>query len=60
LKVVIDPTSECVLGARVMGAAAGELIHVYVALMGRASRRGFWWTRRWSIRRSPKDCSPCC
>jgi pyruvate/2-oxoglutarate dehydrogenase complex dihydrolipoamide dehydrogenase (E3) component len=33
LKVLIDPLSERILGARVMGSAAGELIHVYAALM---------------------------
>jgi pyruvate/2-oxoglutarate dehydrogenase complex dihydrolipoamide dehydrogenase (E3) component len=33
LKVVIDPKSERILGAAIVGAEAGELIHVFVALM---------------------------
>lgn len=33
LKVLIDPESERVLGAAIVGAEAGELIHVFVALM---------------------------
>jgi pyruvate/2-oxoglutarate dehydrogenase complex dihydrolipoamide dehydrogenase (E3) component len=33
LKVLIDPATERVLGARIVGAEAGELIHVFVALM---------------------------
>jgi pyruvate/2-oxoglutarate dehydrogenase complex dihydrolipoamide dehydrogenase (E3) component len=33
LKVVIDPASEQILGARIVGAEAGELIHVFSALM---------------------------
>ena len=33
LKVLIDPSSERVLGATIMGAEAGELIHVFVALI---------------------------
>ncbi|HET7787490.1 MAG TPA: mercuric reductase [Myxococcales bacterium] len=33
MKVLIDPETERVLGARIVGAEAGELIHVFVALM---------------------------
>ncbi len=33
LKVSIDPASERILGACIVGAEAGELIHVFVALM---------------------------
>jgi pyruvate/2-oxoglutarate dehydrogenase complex dihydrolipoamide dehydrogenase (E3) component len=33
LRVLIDPATERVLGAFIMGAEAGELIHVFVALM---------------------------
>ena len=33
LKVLVDPTSERVLGAAIVGAEAGELIHVFVALI---------------------------
>jgi pyruvate/2-oxoglutarate dehydrogenase complex dihydrolipoamide dehydrogenase (E3) component len=33
LKVLIDPASERILGARLVGADAGELIHVFLALM---------------------------
>jgi pyruvate/2-oxoglutarate dehydrogenase complex dihydrolipoamide dehydrogenase (E3) component len=33
MKVLIDPDSERVIAARVVGAEAGELIHVFVALM---------------------------
>ena len=33
LKVLIDPDSERLLGARIVGAEAGELIHVYAATM---------------------------
>jgi pyruvate/2-oxoglutarate dehydrogenase complex dihydrolipoamide dehydrogenase (E3) component len=33
LKVLVDPVSEQILGARIVGAEAGELIHVFVALM---------------------------
>jgi len=33
MKVLIDPTSERILGARIVGAEAGELVHVFVALM---------------------------
>ncbi len=40
LKVLIDPDSERLLGARIVGAEAGELIHVYAAVMlARASAR---------------------
>jgi pyruvate/2-oxoglutarate dehydrogenase complex dihydrolipoamide dehydrogenase (E3) component len=40
LKVLIDPQSERVLGAAIAGAEAGELIHVFVALIqARASAR---------------------
>lgn len=40
LKVLIDPESERVLGATIVGAEAGELLHVFVALMqARASAR---------------------
>ncbi|MGZ6124804.1 MAG: mercuric reductase [Myxococcales bacterium] len=33
MKVLIDPQSERILGAAIVGAEAGELIHVFVALM---------------------------
>jgi len=33
MKVLIDPSTERVLGAAIVGAEAGELIHVFVALM---------------------------
>ena len=33
LKVLLDPKTERVLGAAIVGAEAGELIHVFVALM---------------------------
>lgn len=33
LKVLIDPASERILGAAIVGAEAGELIHVFVALI---------------------------
>lgn len=33
MKVLIDPSTERILGAAVVGAEAGELIHVFVALM---------------------------
>jgi pyruvate/2-oxoglutarate dehydrogenase complex dihydrolipoamide dehydrogenase (E3) component len=33
MKVLIDPRSERILGARLMGAEAGELIHIFVTLM---------------------------
>jgi pyruvate/2-oxoglutarate dehydrogenase complex dihydrolipoamide dehydrogenase (E3) component len=33
LKVLIDPQTERVLGATIVGAEAGELIHIFVALM---------------------------
>jgi pyruvate/2-oxoglutarate dehydrogenase complex dihydrolipoamide dehydrogenase (E3) component len=33
LKVLIDPGSERILGAAIVGAEAGELVHVFVALM---------------------------
>jgi pyruvate/2-oxoglutarate dehydrogenase complex dihydrolipoamide dehydrogenase (E3) component len=33
LKVLIDPASERILGAAIVGAEAGELIHIFVALM---------------------------
>jgi pyruvate/2-oxoglutarate dehydrogenase complex dihydrolipoamide dehydrogenase (E3) component len=40
LKVLIDPKTERILGARIVGAEAGELIHVFVTLMqARASAR---------------------
>lgn len=40
VKVLIDPGSELILGASIVGAEAGELIHVFVALMqARASAR---------------------
>jgi pyruvate/2-oxoglutarate dehydrogenase complex dihydrolipoamide dehydrogenase (E3) component len=40
LKVLIDPDSERILGAAIVGAEAGELIHVFVALMqAKASAR---------------------
>ena len=42
MKVLIDPSSERVLGCRIVGAEAGELIHVFVALMASgASARAF-------------------
>jgi pyruvate/2-oxoglutarate dehydrogenase complex dihydrolipoamide dehydrogenase (E3) component len=33
MKVLVDPNSERILGAVIVGAEAGELIHVFVALM---------------------------
>src|SRR5262249_21345072 len=33
MKLLIDPKSERILGARLMGSEAGELIHIFVALM---------------------------
>jgi pyruvate/2-oxoglutarate dehydrogenase complex dihydrolipoamide dehydrogenase (E3) component len=33
LKVLVDPSSERILGASIVGAEAGELIHVFAALM---------------------------
>jgi pyruvate/2-oxoglutarate dehydrogenase complex dihydrolipoamide dehydrogenase (E3) component len=33
MKVLIDPSTERILGARIVGAEAGELIHVFVSLM---------------------------
>jgi len=33
LKVLIDPATERVLGATIVGAEAGELLHVFIALM---------------------------
>ena len=33
LKVLVDPKTERILGAAIVGAEAGELIHVFVALM---------------------------
>ena len=33
MKVLIDPATERILGAAIVGAEAGELIHVFVALM---------------------------
>lgn len=33
MKVLIDPASERLLGVRLVGAEAGELVHVFVALM---------------------------
>jgi pyruvate/2-oxoglutarate dehydrogenase complex dihydrolipoamide dehydrogenase (E3) component len=33
MKVLVDPRSERVVGARIVGAEAGELIHVFVTLM---------------------------
>jgi pyruvate/2-oxoglutarate dehydrogenase complex dihydrolipoamide dehydrogenase (E3) component len=33
MKVLIDPATERVLGARIVGAEAGELVHVFVVLM---------------------------
>jgi pyruvate/2-oxoglutarate dehydrogenase complex dihydrolipoamide dehydrogenase (E3) component len=33
MKLLIDPATERVLGARIVGAEAGELIHIFVALM---------------------------
>ena len=33
LKVLVDPATERFLGASIVGAEAGELIHVFVALM---------------------------
>jgi pyruvate/2-oxoglutarate dehydrogenase complex dihydrolipoamide dehydrogenase (E3) component len=33
LKVLIDPQTERILGAAIVGIEAGELIHVFVALM---------------------------
>jgi pyruvate/2-oxoglutarate dehydrogenase complex dihydrolipoamide dehydrogenase (E3) component len=33
MKVLVDPGTERILGATIVGAEAGELIHVFVALM---------------------------
>jgi pyruvate/2-oxoglutarate dehydrogenase complex dihydrolipoamide dehydrogenase (E3) component len=33
MKLLIDPKTERILGARIVGAEAGELIHIFVALM---------------------------
>jgi pyruvate/2-oxoglutarate dehydrogenase complex dihydrolipoamide dehydrogenase (E3) component len=33
LKILIDPASQKILGASIVGAQAGELIHIFVALM---------------------------
>ncbi len=33
MKVLIDPKTERVLGAAIVGAEAGELIHIFVTLM---------------------------
>jgi pyruvate/2-oxoglutarate dehydrogenase complex dihydrolipoamide dehydrogenase (E3) component len=33
LKVLVDPSSERILGASIVGAEAGELVHVFAALM---------------------------
>jgi pyruvate/2-oxoglutarate dehydrogenase complex dihydrolipoamide dehydrogenase (E3) component len=33
VKVLVDPSSERILGARIVGADAGELIHVFLVLM---------------------------
>jgi pyruvate/2-oxoglutarate dehydrogenase complex dihydrolipoamide dehydrogenase (E3) component len=33
MKLLVDPTTERILGAAIVGAEAGELIHVFVALM---------------------------
>jgi pyruvate/2-oxoglutarate dehydrogenase complex dihydrolipoamide dehydrogenase (E3) component len=33
MKVLIDPATERVLGARIVGAEAGELVHLFVVLM---------------------------
>jgi pyruvate/2-oxoglutarate dehydrogenase complex dihydrolipoamide dehydrogenase (E3) component len=33
MKVIVDPKTERVLGASIVGAEAGELIHIFVALM---------------------------
>lgn len=33
MKVLLDPQSECVLGAAIVGVEAGELIHIFVTLM---------------------------
>jgi pyruvate/2-oxoglutarate dehydrogenase complex dihydrolipoamide dehydrogenase (E3) component len=42
MKVLVDPETERVLGARIVGAEAGELVHVFVALMASgASARAF-------------------
>ena len=40
LKILIDPASEAVLGVTLVGAQAGELLHVFIPLMQvRASAR---------------------
>jgi pyruvate/2-oxoglutarate dehydrogenase complex dihydrolipoamide dehydrogenase (E3) component len=33
LKVLVDPKTERILGAALVGAEAGELLHIFVALM---------------------------
>ncbi len=37
LKVLVDPESQRLIGARIVGAEAGELIHIFVALMAARS-----------------------
>jgi pyruvate/2-oxoglutarate dehydrogenase complex dihydrolipoamide dehydrogenase (E3) component len=40
LKVLVDPTTERILGATIVGAEAGELVHIFAALMqARATAR---------------------
>jgi pyruvate/2-oxoglutarate dehydrogenase complex dihydrolipoamide dehydrogenase (E3) component len=38
LKVLVDPSTELVLGASIVGAEAGELIHVFAAVMAAGAR----------------------
>jgi len=38
LKVLVDPRSERILGASIVGAEAGELVHVFVALMAAGAK----------------------
>jgi pyruvate/2-oxoglutarate dehydrogenase complex dihydrolipoamide dehydrogenase (E3) component len=38
LKVLVDPRSERILGASIVGAEAGELLHVFVALMAAGAK----------------------
>ncbi len=33
MKVLVDPSADRILGASIVGAEAGELIHVFISLM---------------------------
>jgi len=58
MKVLLDPKTERVLGAAIVGSEAGELIHIFVALMQAGAPRAPSSMRRPSTRPSPKACSP--